>query len=172
MKEIAMKILFITSTLMLCLMFATACFQSNAQQHQLKSREARNGLDPVVSQVRQFQDFDVVTVKYYDVYDDEHGQGAVCYYARAYLLIGTSLSLPEALDVYAQHLQSLGWTLEGRQYETAKGLVRGVNERAVVESGEPGPELQNAADLDQLRKTYRNLIFLNIDYVLPAVTGC
>ncbi len=96
-----MKILSITSTLMLCLMFATECFQSNAQQHQLKSREARNGLDPVVSQVRQFQDFDVVTVKYYDVYDDEHGRGGLRYVVvkalREQRTLGSAFTFDEAL---------------------------------------------------------------------------
>lgn len=154
-----------------CLLLLTGCFQNGAQ-HQLKLREARQGLDPAVAQVRQFPDFDVITVKYYENYDDEHGPGPTCYYSRAYLLVGTSLPLPDALDQYARQFQSLEWRFQGRQYQDSRKLVRGASERAVFDTNGPGPELKDAADYGELRRTYRSLIYVNIDHILPAVASC
>ena len=148
------------------------CYQTNTQEYEETLKQAQVGLEPAVAQVNQFPDLKVLAVKYYRHYDWITSPPS-CYYARAYLLLGTTIQSPDSVQVFAEHLQSLGWTFRDfGQYEDAKLLLRGTNEVAAVEAYGPGPELEDAADYDELRKTYSSLVFLRFDYILPDERGC
>jgi len=113
-----------------------------------------------------------VKIVYQEFHSDENEDGPICYYARAFVIVGTLLPETQALDTYTEKTQSLGWTPEGRQYEISRILIRGVNDRIVIGSGEPGVDIKDALDYDKLRETYRSIIFVRLDYMLPSRDEC
>ncbi|MGB8646732.1 MAG: hypothetical protein WCF84_15940 [Anaerolineae bacterium] len=152
----------------LCLLLLQSCSWLGPDPQ--KQKEARLGLDQAVAQLPQVKELAIVKVVYYDVFDNEHGTNSndTCYYARAYFVIGTQLSVTEALDTYARQLELLGWVPRNDQYPTSRVLYHGPNELLVIESGAPGAELENAVDYNELRKIYRNIVFLNLTYALQS----
>jgi hypothetical protein len=133
-------------------------------------REARAGLDAAVTQLPKPAGFDTIKVVYREFRSTEYERK--CFYARAYVIVGSSFSEVEALDVYVKELQSLGWKLEGRQYDIERGMKRGVHERIVVRSGKPGVDIKDAVDYAQLRNTYPTIIFVRVDFMLPSRDEC
>ena len=140
--------------------------------HLQRQREARAGLDVVIAELPKPAGFDMIKIVYQEFYDDEHGSGPVCYYARAYIITGSSMSESDALATYAQSLQLQGWALEGEQYKTERGLIRGANERVVAHSGDPGVDIEDALDYAKLKEVYRSLIFVRVDYMIPSRDQC
>lgn len=137
-----------------------------------KQREARRGLDAALAQLPTLASFTPVKVLVYESYDNEHGGEHVCYYAKGYVIVGSSLPYAKALDVYAHQLQSLGWTFDKAQYTLSRLLSRESNEDAVVYSYEPGPEIREAVDYAQLKKSYESIIVIRIDYTVPNGQDC
>jgi hypothetical protein len=127
-------------------------------------------LDAAVAQLPQLAGFDTIKVVYREFRSTEYERK--CFYARAYVIIGSSLPEVEALDVYAEQLQLLGWKLEGRQYNTERGMMRGLHEYIGVRSGEPDVDIKDAADYFQLRATYPSIIFVMLDFILPNRDEC
>jgi hypothetical protein len=152
---------FLSIAVFLCLMVSCAVGEQ---------RKARAGLDASVAQLPELREFDTVEVVHREF--SHSGPRTTCYYARAYAIIGTSLPAEQALDVYVEELQSLGWEFDGRQYKTERGLKRGVYELVVVRSGEPGVDVKDAVDYAQLRAVYPTIIFVRLDFMLPSRDKC
>lgn len=152
---------FLSIVVFLCLI--TSC--AVAEQ-----RRARAGLDASVAQLPELREFDTVEVVYRE--SSLSGPMTTCYYATAHVIIGTSLPAEKALDVYVEELQSLGWEFDGKQYNTARALRRGVYELVVVRSGEPGIDVEDAVDYAQLRNIYPAIIFVTLDFMLPSRNKC
>lgn len=140
--------------------------------HLQRQREARAGLDAALAALPKTPEFDTVKVVYSEFYDDEHGNGPVCYYARGYVILGSNLADSEALANYATRLQVLGWSAEGIQYQTQKVLIQGKNARILIYSGDPGVDIRDAMDYTKLRNTYRGVIFVMLTYMIPQRDGC
>lgn len=119
---------------------------------------------------KEFEKITMVRVKMSPVYDTEIGQP--CYYGRIYTIMGSALSEQEALELYTQELEGTGWLAEGRQYVTARGFSRGTNAYAAVYYGDPGVDIEAAADYTSLRRVYKSLIFVRVDYMIPRRQGC
>lgn len=132
-------------------------------------REARTGLNSLVGQLPDLAGFETTKVEYFDLADSAHGK--TCYYARAFVIIGSSLPMEDALDTYVEKIQSLGWAFDGRQYTTARTLVRGKHDLLVVESGKVGSVL-NAEEFTILHNRYRSIILIRLEYILPQRDGC
>jgi hypothetical protein len=136
-----------------------------------KQREARSGLDTIVSQISPIADFVTNKIVYREFYDDEHGGEHVCYYAKAFFVIGSLLPAENLPEVYAERLQALGLGWKMQDYDNTI-LYRGKNERAVVFSVQPDDAVKNAVDYAQLRKIYPSIIFLQLEYILPSRDEC
>lgn len=157
---------FLGIVVLLCLLV----FGVQLTNHYMKQREARIGLDALVTQLPELRDFEKVKVVYREFSNTEYG--VTCYYARAFIITGTRLSESESLDVYTAKLESLGWMPREKQYETSRVLYYEMNDRIVVRSGEPGVDIKDALDYAQLRKDYQSVIFIRIDYMVPNREEC
>lgn len=135
-----------------------------------EQRKARAGLDASVAQLPELGDFDTIEVIYYET--SLSGPRTTCYYATAYLIIGTSLPEEKALDVYVEELKSLSWTPREKQYDTTRILMHGTYELVVIRSGEPGVDVKDAVDYAQLRAKYPTIIFVRLDFMLPSRDKC
>ena len=133
-------------------------------------REARAGLDAAVTQLPKPAGFDTIKVVYREFRSTEYERK--CFYARAYVIIGSSLPEVEALDVYVEKLEALGWVPREKQYKTTRVLRRGTHERIVIELGQPGVDIKDAVDYAQLRNTYPTIIFVRVDFMLPSRDEC
>jgi hypothetical protein len=152
----------------LLLSLITAC--TNPINSSLDYQKARSGLENLMRQLPQSEKFNVIkTIKQ----EFSHTGGEkTCYYARAHLIIGTSMPETESLDIYEQSLKTLNWVPREQQYKTSRVLYYGNNDRMVVTSGEPGVDVKDLVDYEQLRKTYKSIIFVSIDYMLPNREEC
>ena len=135
-----------------------------------EQREANNGLDASVAQLPELRDFDVVKVVYQE--SSQSAYETICYYATAHVIIGSPLAESEAMDIYVEKLQSLGWGSGERQYETTRALTHGMHERIVVRTGEPGVDVKDAVDYVQLGKTYPTIIFVRLVFIMPSRDEC
>lgn len=144
---------------------AVAC---NAPINHDAQKEARDGLDTAVQQIPSILDFTVVKIVYREFYDNEDPSGKVAYFARAFFVIGTSIT-PETLanDVYAKKIQELGLGWRAREDPPDLDLMfRGKNEKAVVSFGSVDPIVESAVDLSQIRSKYQSVIFLELENVV------
>lgn len=154
--------------LVLFLLALTNCtlLEKRAQQ-----RKARQGLESLVAQdLPNLDQFELVKTVSLDFSMTAYGM--TCYYARDYLIMGTSLPESEALEHYVEGLLPLSWTKEGEQYLTSKILIHGQNARIVVSHGEPGVDVDDAVDFERLSDIYQSILFVRVDYMLPARDGC
>jgi hypothetical protein len=94
------------------------------------------------------------------------------YYARDNVIISTSFPESEAIVVYSESLQALGW----RQTEQLSRTIildhYEENTYAAVTYGEPGPFLRNSVDYTELTKAFPEVIFVRIDYMVPNRESC
>ena len=138
----------------------------------LELRKARIGVDAAVAQLPVLQGFDVIEILNLDRSISAFGE--TCYYARAYVIIGSSLSETEALSGYSKALQSVGWVPDLEPYAPTWGLIRGSSEYAVIEVGEPyvGFKEKDPVNWAQWEAKYRTIMNIRIDYMLPQRDGC
>jgi hypothetical protein len=136
-----------------------------------QQRKARNGLDLVVANdLPDREEFEVVEIVSFDFSDTDFSVG--CYYARDNLIISTSFPESEAIDVYSESLQALGWRLTEQLSRTMILDHYEENTYAVVTYGEPGPFLRNSVDYTELTKAFPEVIFVRIDYMVPNRESC
>jgi hypothetical protein len=107
---------------------------STASCARTQRREARAGLDAAVTQLSKPAGFDTIKVVYREFRSDEYERK--CFYARAYVISGSSLPEVEALDVYVEELEALGWVPREKRYNTTGVLRRGTHERVTVKAGQ------------------------------------
>src|SRR5574341_414748 len=112
-REVVMKRLAWFFVIPLLLFLMVACVQQI--NHLLKQQEARAGLEELIAELPQIDGFDTIRIVNFDSSFTAYGK--TCYYAIDYLVIGSTLSEREALDVYTERLKSSGWKSEDRQYE-------------------------------------------------------
>ena len=136
----------------------------------LELRKARAGVDESVAQLPVLKGFDVIETVHLD--DSMSVDGETCYYATAYVIIGSSLPEMEALGVYSETLLSTGYYPRQRQYPTSRVFLRGSNEYVVVRVGEPGIDFEDAVDWAQLKATYPTIVFVKLVFILPRRDGC
>jgi hypothetical protein len=156
--------------MLVLLLLMTSCAQY--VDHLQKQSEAKAGLDNLIKSLPQFKGLDVVKTVSLEFSNIEHGNGPPCYYARGYIIVGSALPGTEALEAYAQSLRLLGWTPKGTLYETSNVLVYEKNARLEIYSGEPGVDIQDAADYARLKQMYTSVIFIRLDYMLPSADEC
>lgn len=138
--------------------------------HLQQRREARAGLDAAVAQLPKLEGFDTVKVVYQEFCFTD--SGCTSCYARAYLIIGSSLPVEKALDVYVEALQLQGWSPRELQFDTERSLMRGMHELIIIWSGEPGADLDQVVDYARLRTVYKSLIFVSLDFRVPGWDEC
>jgi hypothetical protein len=135
-----------------------------------KQQAARSGVQTAVAQLPRPKDYQWIKEVYNDIPNPiRNGQ---CYYSRAYVILGTALPVTLALDTYIGYLQSFGWILSKEEYTTPKVLYHGVNELAVVDSSDPGPDVAGKIDYAQLQRQYPTVLYVRIDYALPSRNEC
>ncbi len=152
-----------------CLLSAIIGFGIQYANRYRRQQEVKSGLEKLIDQLPEAENFDVVNIVRQEFSSSAYG--ITCYYARAYVIVGTPLSEVEALDSYTEKLHLQGWLPEGKQYETAKVVHRGVHDRVVVSSVKPDL-IDNAIDYTQLKGTYRSVIFIGLDYMFPSRDAC
>ncbi len=164
------------TSLKLCnITILTLCFLALAScgilDKRAAQRETREGLEAIVAQeLPELEAFEQVKVVSFD--DSRTEYGITCYYATDYLIMGTRLSEKEALEHYREGLLPLGWTDSGTQYPSSNKLYYGQNARIVFWYGDPGVNIRDAVDYDQLKKFYQSIMFVRVDYIQPAREGC
>ncbi len=146
-----------------------SCYPPVSPEKQLETRE---GLDTALAELPTLASFITIKVLVYESYDNEHSNERVCYYAKGYVVAGSSLPEADALDAYTQKVQALGWTRDMTQYGFERLLNRGANESMVIFSYEPGIEIRDAVGYTQLKKEYKSVIVIRVDYTVPARDGC
>ncbi len=90
---------------------------------------------------------------------------------RRYLLLGTSLSARQALDLYTQQLQASGWKKQEDQYEDDRVFVRGAHEFLNISYyGGDGRYVWNwrtQTNYLAVKKKYSNFLYVRIEYYVP-----
>ncbi len=137
-----------------------------------KQQEARRGLDAALAQLPTLQRFTTAKILVYESHDAEHSSEYVCYYAKGYIVAGSSLPAEDAVSYYAQSVQPLGWSPNSDKLASERLLDRGLYERIVISPYEPEIEIQNAVGYAQLKKTYLSVIVIRVDYTLPSRDRC
>ncbi len=137
-----------------------------------KQQEARRGLDAALAQLPTLQRFTTIKILVYESYDAEHSSEYVCYYAKGYIVAGSSIPAADAVSYYAQSVQSLGWLPDSDQHTSERLLDRGMYERMVISPYEPEIEIQNAVGYTQLKETYTSVIVIRVDYTVPSRERC
>lgn len=145
-----------------------SCAQQRSEEAMVQ--QARVSLDTALTQmpsIREFVTIDTMAFQYSRTEGDQ-----TCYYARGYIMLGSSLQTEQALDLYVENLRLSGWELSPRQYDISRLLWRGSNERIEVWFGEPGVDIENHIDYEQAQQDHISVIFVRLDYVLPTVENC
>ncbi len=135
-----------------------------------KLDNVRAGVEASVAQLPRLKEFDTIKVVYQNF--SFSAGGLTCYYGRAYVILGSSLSEKEALDAYFEALQLSGWVPRDAQYNTSRVLTRGAYELVEIRSGPPGVDIAKAVDYAQLRSVYESIIFVRVDLMLPSREEC
>ncbi len=131
--------------------------------------QAKFGLDSLVAELSLPANFDLIKIEYFQSSDSAFGK--TCYYASANLIVASSLSLTQAIDAYTERSHLSGWMLEGRQYESARSLIRGENAQLVIESAKPGTVMKSE-EIVKLQTSYKSVIFVRVVYMVPRREGC
>lgn len=163
-----MKRLFIVLVIVVLVgLVAVGTQQSERFQNQ---REAREGLDASITQLPTLEGF--TTIKVVPLEFSHTAYEKTCYYARGYVIVGSSFSETKALEIYTDAIHSLGWTSEGMQSETSKVLMHAANERMEIYSGKPGVDIEGAMNYEQIRQVHQSVIFVRLDYMVPSRSDC
>lgn len=137
---------------------------------QWKKSQVHTGLEKLVNRLPTLETIDTVEVTYQKFSQSENG--FTCYYGRAYVILGTQQPLSEVLDAYLKELYAQGWYPEGYQYANTKTLIRYDNDRLVISLTEPAIVMQNQTNYVKLKQSYKELIFIRIDYMVPSRQKC
>lgn len=157
-----MKPLYIALTTIALLVLMLSCTSPWREQQLL--REAEMGLNAAIAQLPKPSAFDVAAVISETAVVEDY------YVARASVVLGTSLSEEEALSLYVDELQALGWRLQERkQYEDTKFLDHpDKHEQIVVEYGLIGWLIETREEYIQAKKSYPSIIIVGVDYILTS----
>ncbi len=137
---------------------------------QWKKSQVHTGLEKLVNQLPTLETIDTPEVTYQEFSKSEYG--LTCYYGRAYVILGTQQPLSEVLEAYLEELYVQGWHPEGYQYANTKILIRDDNDRLVISLTEPTIAIQDQTNYAKLKRVYKGIIFIRIDYMLPGRQEC
>jgi hypothetical protein len=151
------RLLGIVNTVILLCLF-TSCTHP-------KQQEARKGLEASLERLPQSSSFETIQLS-----QVENSMGS-CHYAVADIMLGTSLSAEDALDVYFDELQALEWIPDERQHEHEKILTHGAQERIHI-SDFPGWYDEVDESYIQAKKDYPTVIFVILTFYVPQRDGC
>jgi hypothetical protein len=137
--------------------------------------EAKARVDQAIAELPPIPQVDPIKTLAYQW--SEAGGGYVCFYGRAYLIIGTQRPAVDVLNDYTEKLSQLDWVLETELQHrqvmlTARHFIRGHHERLVIEPLGEGTEVANSVDHEALKRTYAILHTIRIDYMLPSRDEC
>jgi hypothetical protein len=130
-----------------------------------KWQEVRTGLNTSLDQLPKLPGFETVTTL--------RGESSMkgCYYAETRVVLGTSLPEKEALDVYVDELESLGWIANERQYERERVLKRGTQERIRVTTY-LGLSVETDENYIKAKDAYPTIISVSLTFYVPQRDGC
>ncbi len=148
----------------------TSCDDPITQVRQ--QQEAKVGLGTALAELPQSPEFATVKVVSLERVDNGANFGSTCYLERGYVILGSSLSEEETISLYFQKVQSIGWIPIGEQYPRSKTLYRKPNESMEIYVGEPGVDIEDAVNYAGLRKTYKSIAFVSVDYMVPSPGQC
>jgi hypothetical protein len=131
-----------------------------------KRQEVKEGLNTSVNQLPKSNEFETVTVL-----SGESSSKESCYYAEAYILLGTSLPADAALTAYVAELQALGWRESLRKIQNDRVLTRGTQERIAVTTN-PRWYIEDDEYYLKAKDTYRTIIFVSLWFYVPQRDGC
>ncbi|WP_420632071.1 hypothetical protein [Candidatus Leptofilum sp.] len=128
--------------------------------------QARSLLDQAVEQnLPKVNDSEVV-----GILPEEFGSpvGRTCFYARDYFVLGfSSLSTEAAMEEYEKQLRMLEWQKRGSVY------IYGANLKLeVIAFDVPVINYHKIVDYEELRNTYKGVLTIRLDYVLPDRATC
>ncbi len=155
------------------LVFLTAlllCGISSCAPSRQMLQQARSGLDTTIAQLPGSGEFAIVTILRGESASTDYGR--TCYYAQAYIAVGTFLPGREALAAYVHELSLQGWTVAQDEYEDAKVLVRGEHERLSIELGAPGWIVEREESYQRAREVYPTILNIVVTYILPGRENC
>lgn len=155
--------------LVVCLLISCAIPATYIQ----RERAAKQAVEDTLNDLPEIEGFAVIKVLEVDldpVFDTEISQP--CFYGRVYELLGSAFSQEDALDIYSEHLQGMNWQPDGKQFDITQKLIRGKNERIVVETGELVEGIGMDVDFTKLNEAYKSLILIRVDYMIPYRDGC
>lgn len=162
------RTLLIGLALLLCLIPVLLVSSFNALEH-YQLRRARNGLEAVKAKLTTPGSFELITTVSTDFPGVNLG---TCYYARDYLIMGTTLTETQALDMYENHLRSVGWLPGERQYLNTRVFYSGDNVFLVVTTIGPGDDTRDAVDYERLKQEYESVVFVRLEFQLPSTSEC
>lgn len=137
---------------------------------QWKKSQVYSGVEELVNQLPTLETIDTLDVTYQEFSQSEYG--LTCYYSRAYVTLGTQQPSSEVLEAYLEKLYVQGWHPEGNQYANTKTLIRYDNDRLVISLTKPAIVLQNQTNYAKLKQSYKAIIFIRIDYMVPSRQEC
>jgi len=163
MKRLILSL--IAVSLLLLLLFGVQQINSQWQKSQVHT-----GSEKLVNQLPTLETIDTVEVTYQEFSHSENG--ITCYYGRAYVILGTQQPLPDVLEAYLEELYAQDWRPEGNQYANTKTLIHYDNDRLVISLTEPEIVTQNQTNYAKLKQSYKEIIFIRIDYMVPSRQEC
>ena len=103
---------------------------------------------------------------------DFTARGATCYYGRAYQIMGSELTAAQAIEIYTSFLRKTDWAIEGVQDAASPVLMQGNHTRLNLYSGDPGVDVEDVVNYEQIQATHVTIVTVRIDYMLPQRDEC
>ena len=132
--------------------------------------QVQDGLETIGAQLPDQGDFHTVTVLSGASPNVDYGR--TCYYAQAYVAVGSELPEGYALDTYVSELQRQGWQVERDNLGWARTLVRGDNEVIDISIHGPGWIIEREESYQRAREIYPTMLFVAVTFMQPGRNQC
>ena len=119
-----------------------------------EQQKARKGLDRLVDQLPLSSDFEIAARML-----DGSSSLETCHYAEILILLGSALSEAEAMDLYVDELQSMGWDVEEHN-SNERVLIRGTQERIRI-TNYPRWYVETDREYVRVKDACPTIIFVN-----------
>ena len=132
--------------------------------------QVRGDLETIVARLPDQGDFHTVTVLFGASPSADYGR--TCYYAQAYVVVGSELPEGYALDTYVSELRQQGWQVERDDLGWARTLVRGDNEVIDISTHGPGWIAEREESYQRARESYPTILFVAVTVMHPGRNQC
>jgi len=132
---------------------------------------AEAGLSRDLSELPVLPEFKIITT-IQNQYEELQRSGIICFLSRGHAVLGSALPPSDAIEKYYGYVQKLGWQPRKEQYPNSRVLHRGKNELMVIDILQPGVEVRDAINYEELLRKYRSIVFVRIDFNVPANEDC